>query len=104
LAVFYPFSASSIPPWKIFSSLMLLAFISVVVFALRRSHRYFVVGWLWYLGMLAPMIGVIQAGEQACADRFTYLPQIGLLLLIAWAMGDLCASPRQSRLVLGVEH
>jgi protein O-mannosyl-transferase len=102
LAVFYPFSASSsIPPWKILSSLVLLASISVVVFALRRSHRYLVVGWLWYLGMLAPMIGVIQAGEQARADRFTYLPQIGLLLLIAWAMWDLCASPRHGRLVLG---
>ncbi len=101
LAVFYPFSASSIPPWKILSSLVLLASISVVVFALRRSHRYLVVGWLWYLGMLAPMIGVIQAGEQARADRFTYLPQIGLLLLIAWAIGDLCASPRHGRLVLG---
>jgi len=102
LAVFYPFPASSVASWKILSSLVLLASISVIVFALRRSHRYLVVGWLWYLGMLTPMIGVIQAGEQARADRFTYLPQIGLLLLIAWAMGDLCASRRYGRLVLCV--
>jgi tetratricopeptide (TPR) repeat protein len=101
LAVFYPFPASGIPPWKILLSLVLLASISVGIFALRRSRRYLAVGWLWYLGMLAPMIGVIQAGEQARADRFTYLPQIGLLLLSAWAMGDLCASPRHGRLVLG---
>lgn len=101
LAVFYPFPASGVAPWKVLSSLLLLASISVVVFALRRSHRYLVVGWLWYLGMLTPMIGLIQVGEQARADRFTYLPQIGLLLLIGWAMGDLCASLRHRRAVLG---
>jgi tetratricopeptide (TPR) repeat protein len=101
LAVFYPFPASGIPPWKILLSLMLLATISVGVFALRRSQRCLVVGWLWYLGMLTPMIGLIQVGAQARADRFTYLSQIGLLLLIAWGMGNLCASLRYRRAVLG---
>jgi tetratricopeptide (TPR) repeat protein len=101
LAAFYPFPASGIPPSKVFLSLVLLASVSVGVFALRRSQRYLVVGWLWYLGMVTPVIGLIQVGEQARADRFTYLPQIGLLLLIAWAMGDLCASLRHRRAVLG---
>jgi tetratricopeptide (TPR) repeat protein len=101
LAVFYPFPASGIPSWKILSSLVLLASVTVGVFVLRRSQRYLVVGWLWYLGMLIPMIGLIQVGAQARADRFTYLPQIGLLLLIAWAMGDLCASLRHRCAVLG---
>jgi protein O-mannosyl-transferase len=101
LAPFYPFPASGIPPWKVLLSLVLLASITIGVFALRRSRPYLVVGWLWYLGMLTPMIGLIQVGEQARADRFTYLPQIGLLLLIAWAMRDLCASLRHRRAVLG---
>jgi tetratricopeptide (TPR) repeat protein len=101
LAVFYPFPASGIPPWEILLSLVLLAFVTVGGFVLRRSKPYLVVGWLWYLGMLTPTIGLIQAGEQARADHFTYLPHIGLLLLIAWAMGDLCASPHRRRPVLG---
>jgi tetratricopeptide (TPR) repeat protein len=102
LAPFYPFPASGIPPGKVLLSLVLLASVTVVVFALRWSKRYLVVGWLWYLGMLTPVIGLIQVGEQARADRFTYLPQIALLLLIAWAMGDLCASLRQRRTVLAI--
>jgi protein O-mannosyl-transferase len=101
LAVFYPFPASGIPPWKILLSLVLLASVTVGVFALRQGRRYLVVGWLWYLGMLAPMIQVIQTGEQARADHFTYLPHIGLLLLITWGTADLCASLRHRRTVLG---
>jgi tetratricopeptide (TPR) repeat protein len=101
LAVFYPFPTTGIPPWQVLFSVVLVATISVGVFVLRRSQRYLIVGWLWYLGMLAPVIGLIQLGEQARADRFTYLPQIGLLLLIAWAMGDLCSSLRHRRAVLG---
>jgi tetratricopeptide (TPR) repeat protein len=100
-AVFYPFPASGIPPWKILLSLVLLAAVTVGVFTFRRSRPYLVVGWLWYLGMLVPVIGLIQVGVQAHADRFMYLPQIGLLLLIAWAMGDLCASLRHRRALLG---
>jgi protein O-mannosyl-transferase len=102
LAVFYPFPTTGIPPWKILSSLVFLAASTVGVFALRRSRPYLVVGWLWYLGMLTPVIGMIQVGTQARADRFTYLPQIGLLLLIAWAIGDLCASLRHRRAILGI--
>ena len=100
LAAFYPFPASGIPPSKVFLSLVPLASFTLGVFALRRSRPYLVVGWLWYLGMLTPVIGLIQVGEQARADRFTYLPQIGLLLLIAWGMGNLCAYPRHRRAVL----
>src|SRR5438874_3096091 len=65
LAAFYPFPVIGIPPWKILLSLAVLASVTVGVFALRRRRRYLVVGWLWYLGMLAPMIGLIQAAAQA---------------------------------------
>jgi tetratricopeptide (TPR) repeat protein len=77
-----------------------LAGISTGVFVLRR-RRYLLVGWLWYLGMLVPVIGLIQVGAQARADRYTYLPQIGLYLLLTWAAVDLCAGRRHRRVVLG---
>src|SRR4029077_19538112 len=68
---------------------------TVAVFALRKSKRYLLVGWLWYLSMLAPVIGIIQINLQAHADRYTYLPQIGLYLMIVWGVADLVANRPQ---------
>ena len=82
-------------------SLVLLAGISAGVFLLRRRRPYFLTGWLWYLIMLAPVIGIVPGGRQARADRYTYLPQIGLYLLLTWAAADLCAGWRHRRVVLG---
>ena len=82
-------------------SLVLLAGISTGVFILCRRCPYFLTGWLWYLIMLAPVIGIVQVGRQARADRYTYLPQIGLYLLLTWAAADLCAGWRHRRVVLG---
>jgi tetratricopeptide (TPR) repeat protein len=63
--------------------------ITAAVFALRKERPYFLSGWLWYFGMLIPVIGVIQVGSQAHADRYTYLPQIGLYLALTWGIADL---------------
>ena len=71
------------------------------VFVLRRRRPYLLTGWLWYLIMLVPVIGIVQVGVQARADRYTYLPQIGLYLLLTWAAADLCAGWRHRRVVLG---
>ena len=101
LAVLYPFTAGSVGVSKVVLSLVLLAGISGGVFVLRR-RAYFLTGWLWYLIMLAPVIGIVQVGPQARADRYTYLPQIGLYLLLTWAAADLCAGWRHRRVVLGV--
>ena len=101
LAVFYPFAAGSVGGWEVVSSLVLLAGISTGVFILRRRCPYLVAGWLWYLLMLAPAIGILQVGSQARADRYTYLPQIGLYLMLAWGAADLCAGWCHRRLVLG---
>src|SRR5205823_5790113 len=91
LAVFYPYLQQL--PWPVVvGAAALLAFISVVAVAGRRSFPYFIVGWLWFLGMLMPVIGVIQAGAQARADRYTYLPQIGLIVAFSWAISDLSKS------------
>ena len=101
LAVLYPFPVEGLPFWEVVGAVILLVFISTVLFILRQRHPCFLVGWLWYLGMLVPMIGFIQAGAQARADRYTYLPQIGLYLLLTWAAADLCAGWRHRRVVLG---
>ncbi len=98
LAVLYPFPGHHIVVFGI-ASFVLLAAISASVFA-RRRRRYLVTGWLWYLVMLGPVIGILQVGNQARADRYTYLPQIGLYLLLTWLVADLCASWRHRRLFL----
>jgi protein O-mannosyl-transferase len=101
LAVLYPFTARGVGVSGAVLSLVLLACISGGVFVLRRRRPYFLTGWLWYLIMLAPVIGIVQVGAQARADRYTYLPQIGLYLMLTWAAADLCAGWRHRRVVLG---
>jgi tetratricopeptide (TPR) repeat protein len=100
LAVLYPFTARDAGVSAVVLSLVLLAGISAGVFVLRRRCPFFLTGWLWYLIMLAPVIGIVQVGVQARADRYTYLPQIGLYLLLTWGVADLCAGWRCRRLVL----
>ena len=101
LTPYYPLRPDDIVLSKVLCSFFLLTAISVLVFVCRR-HRYLVTGWFWYVVMLAPVIGILQVGYQAHADRYTYLPQIGLSLALAWGARDLCASWQQGRLVLGV--
>ncbi len=100
LAAYYPFAIKDVVLSRVLLSLVLLAGISVAVFVLRR-HRYLVTGWLWYLIMLGPVIGILQVGNQARADRYTYLPQIGLYLLLTWAVADFCARWPQRHFLLG---
>jgi tetratricopeptide (TPR) repeat protein len=100
LAVLYPLAARDIGISGVVLSLVLLAGISAGAFVLRR-RPCLLTGWLWYLVMLVPVIGIIQVGSQARADRYTYLPQIGLYLSLTWAAADLCAGGRRRRVVLG---
>jgi tetratricopeptide (TPR) repeat protein len=99
LAVLYPWEAARLGVARTLPAILVLLGISAIVFLLRR-HRYLVTGWLWYLIMLGPVIGLFQVGNQARADRYTYLPQIGLYLILAWASADLCARLRQRKLLL----
>ena len=101
LAVLYPFSAADITVLKVVLSLILLAAISIGAFLLRRRFPYFLTGWFWYLIMLVPVLGIVQVGVQARADRYTYLPQIGLYLLLTWSVADLSIGWRHRRLALG---
>ncbi|MGD0746000.1 MAG: tetratricopeptide repeat protein, partial [Verrucomicrobiota bacterium] len=101
LAAFYPLMAGGVGVLKVVLSLAVLAGISTSVFVLRRHRPYLLTGWLWYLIMLVPVIGNVQMGGQARADHHTYLPQIGLYLMLTWAAAELCAGWRHRRMVLG---
>jgi tetratricopeptide (TPR) repeat protein len=88
LGVFYPYPPNGLRVWQPIAAAALLIAITVFVFALRKSQPYLLVGWLWYVVMLFPVIGIIQINLQAHADRYTYLPQIGLSVMIAWGLAD----------------
>jgi len=89
LAVFYPHPQDSLPIWQVVLSGLFLLILSTVVVRLAARYKYGLVGWLWYLGTLVPVIGLVQVGEQAMADRYTYVPLIGLYIIIAWGLADL---------------
>ncbi len=101
LAPHYPYPSHSLPLWNIIWAFVVLVAISSAAFIGRRKHPYLLVGWLWYLGMLIPVVGLVQVGSQALADRYTYLPQIGLCLMLVWLAADLSAGWRNRRLILG---
>ena len=92
LAVFYPHPNDTLRAWEIILSLALLAGTTVAVIVIRRERSYLFTGWFWYVVMLVPVIGLVQVGEQGHADRYTYLPHIGLFLLAVWGVADLTAS------------
>ena len=105
LAIHYPHpnlpAVGGVPfePWQIVGAGLVLLAISAVVLRFRK-HRYLVVGWLWYLGMLVPVIGIVQVGMQSMADRYTYLPIVGLFIAITWGAAD--AAARLCRRVPGL--
>ena len=104
LAVFYPHPNNRLPLVEVTVAIAFLIGVSLLVIRLRQSKPYLVTGWFWYLGMLVPVIGLIQVGEQAHADRYTYLPQIGLYIVIVWSIGDLLleSTSRVRRAIVGV--
>ena len=96
LAVFYPYPLAGRPAWQVIVSLVVLVAITLAVVLGRRKWPYLFAGWLWNVGTLVPVIGIIQVGSQARADRYTYLPQIGLYIGLAWAAAALAGSrPRR---------
>lgn len=86
LAAIYPHPGDTIALWKVLASLLLLILVTAAAWAWRRSRPCMMAGWLWYLIMLAPVLGIVQVGEQAMADRYTYLPLIGPFAALSWGL------------------
>ncbi len=91
LASFYPHVGARLAGWQAFLCIAFSASVSFLVWK-RRDHRYLTVGWLWYLGTLVPVIGLIQVGDQGMADRYAYLPMIGIFVMVVWSAGDVARS------------
>jgi protein O-mannosyl-transferase len=88
LAVFYP-SAESWPASLVVGSALVLAAVTLLAWMQRRRRPYLLVGWLWYVGTLVPVIGLVQVGSQAMADRYAYIPLTGILVMVVWGAADL---------------
>jgi cytochrome c-type biogenesis protein CcmH/NrfG len=100
LAVFYPFP-KDFSAMLMAGSLLALIFISVLAIRWARQYPFFIFGWLWYLGTLLPVIGLIKIGDFAMADRYTYIPLIGLFIIVAWGIPEICANFRFKKIILG---
>jgi len=99
LSVFYP-HPMNIPLWKVIFCLALIIVISIVVVYYIRKRPYLSFGWFWYLGTLVPVIGIIQVGAHAMADRYTYIPLTGLFIILAWGGADLAKRWFQGKVLL----
>lgn len=102
LAVFYPHLLDQMPFPMIALSSVIVGGISLLAILIGRKRSYFMVGWFWYLIMLIPVIGLVQVGLQSHADRYTYLPHIGLYILVTWGIIDLAAGLRYRQHVLAI--
>ncbi len=88
LAVFYPYPAHALAPWRVGAAGLGLAVVTALVFRARHRAPFLMLGWCWYLVVLLPVIGLLQVGVQAHADRYTYLPLIGIFIMVAWGIGE----------------
>ena len=99
LAVFYP-HPGSLPFWQVLGAVLLLTAATATVILEAKRFPYLATGWLWFAGTLVPVIGIVQVGSQALADRYTYVPLIGLLIMAAWGVPELLKNRRHRKEVL----
>ena len=88
LAAFYPHEGDRLAAWRIGLCLIVLVVVSAAVWTQRRSREYLIVGWLWFLGNMVPVIGLVQVGDQGMADRYVYLPLVGIFVMAVWGIAD----------------
>ena len=100
LALFYPYPLKPYKPAEVAAAALLLLGITIAV-AMAHRRRYLTVGWLWFLGTLVPMIGLVQVGTQAMADRYAYLSFIGLFIMVCWLVADWAAQIRMPAMLSG---
>ncbi|MGO9136709.1 MAG: tetratricopeptide repeat protein [Syntrophales bacterium] len=99
LAIFYPHPAH-LPTWQVAGAVLFLIAVTLIVIRTAEKLPYLAVGWLWYVGTLVPVIGIVQVGAQARADRYTYIPLIGLFIVAAWGLPELSKKWRFRKEVL----
>jgi tetratricopeptide (TPR) repeat protein len=99
LAVFYPYLGVSLDSWQVMGAALLLLGVTTAVVLARKRQPYLLVGWLWFLGMLVPVIGLVQVGKQSLADRYTYLPHIGLFICFVWGGAAVLAGLKRPALL-----
>ena len=102
LAVLYPLRGPDLPPWHVLGAALVLLAVTAAALVWRRKCPYLLVGWLWFLGMLLPVVGFVPFGNEGPADRFTYLPQIGLCMAVAWGAAVWCRGLAWRRWVCSV--
>jgi tetratricopeptide (TPR) repeat protein len=102
MSVFYPHPENMLPVWKGVLSAMLLVLFTTGAIRMARRAPYLVVGWFWYLGTLVPVIGIVQVGWQAMADRYAYVPLIGIFIIVAWGLPELMAKWRHRDKALAI--
>jgi tetratricopeptide (TPR) repeat protein len=102
LAVFYPFDIGNFTYLQITLCAILLLVISIFVIGFGRKQKYLLVGWFWFIGTLIPVIGLVQVGAQALANRYTYISYIGLFIMIAWGLPELLSKWPQRKIALGL--
>lgn len=100
LAVFYPYHSLSL--LLAIACFVILVAVTAAVIYVGRRRQYLPVGWFWYVGTMVPVIGLVQVGSQSIADRYTYVPLIGLFIIIAWGASELSARWRYQKIVLGI--
>jgi Tfp pilus assembly protein PilF len=100
LIPFYVHPENRLEIWQLLFAATVLVVVSATAWICRRTNPYLIVGWTWYLVMLIPVIGIVQVGLQGHADRYTYLPQIGLLIALVWLVWDLTKSSRAQKIAL----
>jgi len=102
LAVFYPHPVNTLPAWQIFGAALLISCACFFAIRAAKKYPYIVTGIFWYLGTLVPVIGMVQVGKQAMADRYTYIPLIGLFIIVAWGVSDIFRKWHHRKIYLGV--
>jgi len=100
LAVFYPYHQENLTTGRVIIAVAVLLLITIYIFRLAPRHKYLATGWFWYLGTLVPVIGLVPVGLQAMADRYTYLPAIGIFVMLAWGADELLSKLRYRKVVL----
>jgi tetratricopeptide (TPR) repeat protein len=101
LAMLYPMPPT-LPLWQAIGSLLFLVIISILTIRARKLHPYFPLGWFWFLISLFPVIGLIQVGSQAMADRYTYIPITGLFIMTAWGVSEVTGRLRHRQVILAL--